>query len=187
MSEHPADDWLTVAAQWPGFNDNPLRVLRRDFVLEATDILLLGAQQPTLTLLGWVPIDKWSVLVGHDVTLAKPACVLPQDLKPEMTSLNVGRSSGHCLMLQAKSNRFSANPQKSINLALSLALLPRFCHQDCSNTLHFKRFHACMACRGSGVRVSLAPLDSHQVDQSLWYKTVTEVMVFVPSHQSTAP
>ena len=71
-------------------------MLRWHVVLEATDLLLLGAQQPTLTLFRRVPVDKWSVLVGHDVTLAKPACVLPQDLKPEMTSLNVGRPSGHC-------------------------------------------------------------------------------------------
>ena len=66
-------------------------MLRWHVVLEATDLLLLGVQQPTLTLFRRVPVDKWSVLVGHGVTLAKPACMLPQDLKPEMTSLNVGR------------------------------------------------------------------------------------------------
>ena len=46
-------------------------MLRWHVVLEATDLLLLGAQQPTLTLFRRVPVDKWSVLVGHHVTLAK--------------------------------------------------------------------------------------------------------------------
>ena len=71
-------------------------MLRWHVVLEATDRLLLGVQQPTLTIFRWVPVDKWSVFVGHDVTLAKPARVLSPDLKPEMTSLNVARPSGHC-------------------------------------------------------------------------------------------
>ena len=71
-------------------------MLRWHVVLEATDRLLLGVQQPTLTLFRWVPVDKWSVVVGHDVTLAKTARVLSPDLKPEMTSLNVARPSGHC-------------------------------------------------------------------------------------------
>ena len=71
MPEHPGDDRLTTAPQRPGLDNNPLRMLRRHVVFETTDLLLLGAQQPTFTLFWWVSVDKRAVLVWHDATMAK--------------------------------------------------------------------------------------------------------------------
>ena len=65
MAQHSADDWLTTTPQRSGLDDDPLRVPRWHVVFEAADLLLLIVEQPTLTLLGWVSINKWAVLDWH--------------------------------------------------------------------------------------------------------------------------
>jgi len=59
--------------------------------------------------------------------------------------------------LKASSNWFSANPQGGIDLALGLALFLKLRHQDCGCSLLFEQWLVCMACRGAGVRIFLAP------------------------------
>ena len=75
MAQHPADDWLTTTTKWPGFNNDPLRVLRWHVVFEPADLLLLGVHQPADTVLRCMAINKWIVLVWHDATLAKSAAL----------------------------------------------------------------------------------------------------------------
>ena len=38
---------------------------------EAADLLFLGVHQPADTVLRWMSVNKWSVLVWHDATMAK--------------------------------------------------------------------------------------------------------------------
>ena len=83
---------------------------------------------------------------------------------------------------EAKTIGFSANLQGGINLALDLALFLKVCCWEVSCVLSFESMAVCMACRSSGVIVSLSPLDSQQVDKPPWCKEVTAVIVL---HQIT--
>jgi hypothetical protein len=71
MPKHPANHRLTAAAQWPGLDNNPLRVCGWIGIGEAADLSLLSVHQPADTLFRWGPFDKRAVLVWHDATMAK--------------------------------------------------------------------------------------------------------------------
>ena len=70
MPEHPANNRLTTTAQRSGLDDDPLRKGSRHVVLEPADLLFLSAQQPALTILWRVSLDKRAVLIWHGTTLA---------------------------------------------------------------------------------------------------------------------
>ena len=54
-------------------------MLSRHVIAEPADLLLLSAQQPTLALFWRVSINKWSVLVRHGWSLAKPSAHQAKD------------------------------------------------------------------------------------------------------------
>ena len=47
-------------------------MLRWHVVFEAADLAFLVIHQPADTILRWMAVNKWSVLVWHDATMAKP-------------------------------------------------------------------------------------------------------------------
>ena len=71
MAKQASDHVLTTALQRSGFNFHPLGMGCCHVVRESADLPLYVVRQPADTILRLMLINKWAILVWHDVTMAK--------------------------------------------------------------------------------------------------------------------
>ena len=71
MAQQASDNWLTTATQRSGFYFHPLGMGCWHVVRKPADLPLLGIHQPANAIFRRVLINKRSVFIRHDATLAK--------------------------------------------------------------------------------------------------------------------